>query len=207
MAGENFDTEDKKEDTSVEETKEQEVAEESEADEEAAEEEVKEETTDDEPKEDEKSETSNKKKDKRDELIEDLNDRLKRQMAEFENFRKRSEKEKTQMFDMGAKNILEKILPIVDNFERGLASAPEKEGEDGFADGMRMVYKQLLTSLEEAGLTPIEACGKPFDPEYHNAVMHIDDEAYGENEIVEELQKGYMYRDTVVRHSMVKVAN
>ena len=153
------------------------------------------------------AEKASAKKDKKDSLIEDLNDRLKRQMAEFENFRKRTEKEKTQMFDMGAKNIIEKILPTVDNFERGLASAPEEEGQDGFADGMRMVYKQLTTSLEEAGLTPIEAVGCEFNPEYHNAVMHIDDDAYGENEIVEELQKGYMYHDTVVRHSMVKVAN
>lgn len=147
-----------------------------------------------------------KKKDKKDELIEELNDRVKRQMAEFENFRKRSDKEKSQMYGMGAKGILEKILPVVDNFERGLAGLDE-ETEDPFADGMKMVYKQMMTALEEAGVKPIEAVGAEFDPEYHNAVMHIDDEAYGENEIVEELQKGYLYHGSVVRFSMVKVAN
>ena len=147
-----------------------------------------------------------KKKDKRDETIAELTDRVKRQMAEFENFRKRSEKEKSQMYDMGARSILEKILPVVDNFERGLSGLNEEQ-EDPFADGMRMVYKQLMTTLEEAGVKPIEAVGATFDPEYHNAVMHVDDEAYGENEIVEEMQKGYTYHDAVVRFSMVKVAN
>ncbi|MBQ7677598.1 MAG: nucleotide exchange factor GrpE [Lachnospiraceae bacterium] len=147
-----------------------------------------------------------KKKDKRDEQIAELTDRVKRQMAEFENFRKRSDKEKSQMYDMGAKSIIEKILPVVDNFERGL-SGLEEGTEDPFADGMKMVYKQMMTCLEEAGVKPIEAVGAEFDPEYHNAVMHVDDEAYGENEIVEELQKGYLYHDTVVRFSMVKVAN
>ena len=147
------------------------------------------------------------KKDKKDTLIEELNDKVKRQLAEFENFRKRSEKEKSQMFDMGAKAIIEKILPVIDNFERGLAGIPEDNTEDAFAEGMRMVYKQMTTALEQAGLTPIEAVGQTFDPEIHNAVMHIDDEAYGESEIVEEMQKGYKYHDTVVRHSMVKVAN
>lgn len=138
--------------------------------------------------------------------IEQLNDRIMRQMAEFENFRKRSEKEKAQMFDMGAKGILEKILPVIDNFERGLIGIEEDE-EDPFKQGMQMIYKQMMTSLDEAGLKPIVAVGETFDPEYHNAVMHVDDEAYGENEIVEELQKGFMYHDSVVRHSMVKVAN
>lgn len=147
-----------------------------------------------------------KKKDKRDEMIEELTDRVKRQMAEFENFRKRSDKEKSQMYDMGAKSIIEKILPVVDNFERGL-SGLEEGTQDPFADGMKMVYKQMMTCLEEAGVKPIEAVGAEFDPEYHNAVMHIDDEAYGENEIVEEMQKGYLYHDSVVRFSMVKVAN
>ena len=145
------------------------------------------------------------KKDKKDEKIEELSDKVKRQMAEFENFRKRSEKEKTQMYEIGAKSIIEKILPVVDNFERGLVGM--EESEDPFAQGMQMIYKQMMTSLAEAGVSPIEAVGKEFDPEFHNAVMHVEDEAFGENEVVEELQKGYMYRDSVVRHSMVKVAN
>ena len=145
------------------------------------------------------------KKDKKDEKIEELSDKVKRQMAEFENFRKRSEKEKTQMYEIGAKSIIEKILPVVDNFERGLVGM--EESEDPFAQGMQMIYKQMMTSLAEAGVSPIEAVGKEFDPEFHNAVMHLEDEAFGENEVVEELQKGYMYRDSVVRHSMVKVAN
>ncbi len=146
-----------------------------------------------------------KKKDKKDEQIEELMDKVKRQMAEFENFRKRSEREKTQMYEVGAKSILEKILPVVDNFERGLAGM--EDSEDSFAQGMQMIYKQLMTSLEEAGVTAIEAVGKDFDPEFHNAVMHVEDENFGENEVVEELQKGYMYRESVIRHSMVKVAN
>ena len=148
-----------------------------------------------------------KKKDKKDEQIEELNDRVRRQMAEFENFRKRSEKEKSQMFDMGAKNVVEKILPVIDNFERGLAAVPEDRKEDAFVVGMDMVYKQLLSTLEEAGVKPIDAVGQEFDPNFHNAVMHVEDEKLGENVVAEELQKGYMYRDTVVRHSMVKVAN
>lgn len=148
-----------------------------------------------------------KKKDKKDEQIEDLNDRLKRQMAEFENFRKRTEKEKTQMYDMGAKSIVEKILPVIDNFERGLAGVPEDGREDPFVVGMDMIYKQMLSTLEEAGVKQIEAVGAEFDPNYHNAVMHVEDEALGENIVAEELQKGYLYRETVVRHSMVKVAN
>ncbi|MBQ4301390.1 MAG: nucleotide exchange factor GrpE [Lachnospiraceae bacterium] len=154
----------------------------------------------------EKSKLFKKKKDKKDEKIEELNDKVMRQMAEFENFRKRTEKEKTQMFEVGAKSIIEKILPVVDNFERGLAGVDENT-EDPFAQGMQMVYKQLMTSLEEAGVTPIEAVGQEFNPDFHNAVMHVEDDNFGENEVVEELQKGYQYRDTVVRHSMVKVAN
>ena len=126
-------------------------------------------------------------------------------MAEFENFRKRSEKEKTQMYEVGAKGILEKILPVVDNFERGLKGM--EESEDPFAQGMQMIYKQLMTSLEEAGVKAIEAVGQEFNPDFHNAVMHIEDDEFGENEIVEEFQKGYMYHDSVLRHSMVKVAN
>ena len=147
------------------------------------------------------------KKDKKDEQIEDLTDRLRRQMAEFENFRKRTEKEKSQMFDMGAKTIVEKVLPVIDNFERGLAAVPEDKKEDAFVVGMDKIYKQFLTTLEEAGVKPIEAVGQEFDPNFHNAVMHVEDEELGENIVAEELQKGYMYRDAVVRHSMVKVAN
>ena len=145
------------------------------------------------------------KKDKKDVQIEELTDKVRRQMAEFENFRKRSEKEKSQMYEVGAKSILEKILPVVDNFERGLKGM--EESEDPFAQGMQMIYKQLMTSLEEAGVSPIEALGNEFDPNFHNAVMHVEDEEAGESEIVEEFQKGYMYHDTVLRHSMVKVAN
>ena len=147
------------------------------------------------------------KKDKKDEQIEELTDKVKRQMAEFDNFRKRTEKEKSQMYDMGAKTIVEKILPVIDNFERGLAAVPEESKEDAFVVGMDKIYRQMLTVLEEAGVTPIEAVGAEFDPNFHNAVMHVEDETLGENVVAEDLQKGYMYRDTVVRHSMVKVAN
>ena len=147
------------------------------------------------------------KKDKKDEQIEELTDRVKRQMAEFENFRKRTEKEKSQMYDMGAKSIVEKILPVIDNFERGLAAVPEDAKDDPFVDGMNKIYKQMISVLEEAGVKAIKAEGKEFDPDFHNAVMHVEDESLGENIVAEELQKGYMYRDTVVRHSMVKVAN
>ena len=136
--------------------------------------------------------------------IDELTDRLKRNMAEFENFRKRTEKEKSSMYIIGARDIVEKILPIVDSFERGLAQAQEG---DPFADGMKLVYKQLMTALEDMGVAPIDAVGKEFDPNLHNAVMHVDDENVGENIVVEELQKGYTYKDFVVRHSMVKVAN
>ena len=145
-----------------------------------------------------------KKKDKKDEQIEDLNDRLKRQMAEFDNFRKRTEKEKSSMYIIGAKDIIEKILPVVDNFERGLAQATEG---DPFAEGMEKIYKQLTTTLESLGVEPIEAVDKEFNPDLHNAVMHVEDESVGDNIIVEELQKGYTYKGFVVRHSMVKVAN
>ncbi|CVI67307.1 heat shock protein GrpE [Clostridiales bacterium CHKCI001] len=148
-----------------------------------------------------------KKKDKKDIQIEELTDRLKRTMAEFDNFRKRTEKEKSAMFDMGAKTIVEKILPIVDNFERGLAAVPEENKEDAFVDGMDKVYKQLMKTLEEAGVKPIEAVGKEFDPNFHNAVMHVENEELGENVVAAEFQKGYTYKETVVRHSMVQVAN
>ena len=147
------------------------------------------------------------KKDKKDEKIEELTDRLTRQMAEFDNFRKRTEKEKSQMYEVGAKDIIEKILPIVDNFERGLDAVKEEDKEDPFIQGMEKVYKQLMTTLEGIEVKPIEAVGQEFDPNLHNAVMHVEDENLGENIIAEEFQKGYMYRDSVVRHSMVKVAN
>ena len=147
------------------------------------------------------------KKDKKDEKIEELTDRLTRQMAEFDNFRKRTEKEKSQMYEIGAKDIIEKILPIVDNFERGLSSMPAEEKATPFAEGMEKIYKQLMTTLEGIGVRPIEAVGQEFNPDFHNAVMHVEDEELGENIIAEEFQKGYMYRDSVVRHSMVKVAN
>ena len=147
------------------------------------------------------------KKDKKDEKIDELTDRLTRQMAEFDNFRKRTEKEKAQMYEIGAKDIIEKILPIVDNFERGLSSVSEEEKETPFAEGMEKIYKQLMTTLEGIGVKQIEAVGQEFNPDFHNAVMHVEDEELGENVIAEEFQKGYTYRDSVVRHSMVKVAN
>lgn len=157
--------------------------------------------------EEKKEKKKSKKKDKKDEKIEELNDRLLRNMAEFENFRNRSEKEKAAKFDMGAKNVVEKVLPIVDNFERGLAAVPEEEKGNAFVKGMEAVYKQFTTVLEEIGVTPIEAVGKEFDPNLHNAVMHDEDETKEANIISEEFQKGYMYKDSVVRHSMVKVVN
>ena len=144
------------------------------------------------------------KKDKKDEKIEELTDRLTRQMAEFDNYRKRTEKEKAANYIVGAKDVIEKLLPVVDNFERGLADA---DLNDPFADGINKIYKQLTTMLADLGVTPIEAVGKEFDPNFHNAVMHVDDDELGENIIAEEFQKGYMYKDQVVRHSMVKVAN
>lgn len=147
------------------------------------------------------------KKDSKDLKIEELTDRLQRNMAEFDNYRKRTEKEKSAMFEIGAKDIIEKILPVVDNFERGLAAIPEEEKGTPFAEGMEKIYKQFMKTLEDAGVKPIEAVGKPFDPNFHNAVMHIDDESLGENIVAMELQKGYTYRDSVVRHSMVQVAN
>ncbi|MBR1440456.1 MAG: nucleotide exchange factor GrpE [Lachnospiraceae bacterium] len=147
---------------------------------------------------------ADKKLDALKEQIADLEDRNKRQLAEFENFRKRTEKEKEVMFETGAKSVIEKILPVVDNFERGLATAPEGEG-DAFAEGMKMIYKQLLTELDNMGVKPIEALGQPFDPNLHNAVMQVESDEYESGVVAQELQKGYMYRDTVVRHSMVAV--
>ncbi|MDY2606492.1 MAG: nucleotide exchange factor GrpE [Lachnospiraceae bacterium] len=148
-----------------------------------------------------------KKKDKKDELIEELTDKYKRTFAEFDNFRKRSEKEKSAMYEVGAKDVIEKILPVVDNFERGFKAVSEEELATPFAEGMDKIYKQLLKTLEDLGVKEIEAEGNEFDPNLHNAVMHIEDEELGENVVAEVLQKGYMYRDSVVRHSMVKVAN
>lgn len=147
------------------------------------------------------------KKDKKDIQIEELTDRVKRQMAEFDNFRKRTEKEKAAMFEVGAKSVVEKILPVIDNFERGLAGLTEEQKAEPFAQGVEMTYKQLMTTLESIEVKPIEAVGKEFDPNLHNAVMHVEDENLGENVVAEEFQKGYTYRDSVIRHSMVKVAN
>ena len=146
-----------------------------------------------------------KKTDALKEQIEQLEDRVKRQMAEFENFRKRTDREKQAMFETGAKSVIEKILPIVDNFERGLATVPEENMEDPFVDGMNRVYKQLLTELDNIGVKPIEAVGQEFDPNLHNAVMQVASDEYETGVVAQELQKGYTYRDSVVRHSMVAV--
>ena len=147
------------------------------------------------------------KKDKKDEQIAELTDKVKRQLAEFENFRNRTEKEKSQMYMVGARNVIEKLLPVVDNFERGLKSIPEDQKDGPVASGMEMIYKQLITVLTDLGVTPIEAVGQEFDPNFHNAVMHAEDEELGENTVSEEFQKGYKYKDAVLRHSMVKVVN
>ena len=155
----------------------------------------------------EKSKLFKKKKDQKDEKIEELSDKLLRQMAEFDNFRKRTEKENSAMYEIGAMDVVEKLLPVVDNFERGFQSVAEEDKEDAFVTGMEMVYKQLMTMLETVGVKPIEAVGQEFNPDLHNAVMHVEDETVGDNIIVEEFQKGYTYRDSVVRYSMVKVAN
>lgn len=197
-----------------EETKE-EVKEEKEAEERSEEESTDKEVTEEtsevsegSPEEEAKEEASEDgKKDKMQEKLDELNDKVMRQMAEFDNFRRRSEKEKQAMFETGAKSVIEKLLPIVDNFERGLAAIPEEEAKTAFAEGMQKVYKQLMDELEKLEVKPIEAVGCEFDPNFHNAVMHVEDEEAGENVVVEELQKGYMYRENVVRHSMVKVAN
>ncbi len=150
-----------------------------------------------------------KKKDKKQdalkEKVEELEDRVKRQMAEFDNFRKRTEKEKTAMFETGAKSVIEKILPVVDNFERGLASVPEEEKDGAIAQGMQMIYKQLMTELENLDVKPIPAVGEEFNPEFHNAVMQTESDEFESGVIAQELQKGYTYRDSVVRHSMVAV--
>ena len=165
-----------------------------------------EETVESEEAPEEKKGFFKKKKDKKDEQIEALTDQVKRQMAEFENFRKRTEKEKTQMFDLGAKTVIEKILPVVDNFERGFAMVEEADKEDAFVQGMDKVYKQLMTELEAIGVKPIEAVGCEFNPDFHNAVMQVASEEYESGVIAQEFLKGYTYKDTVVRHSMVAVA-
>ena len=166
-----------------------------------------EESDDTEEEEGEKKGFFKKKKDKKDEMIEELNDKVKRQMAEFDNFRKRTEKEKTQMFDMGARTIIEKILPVIDNFERGFTTVEESDKQDAFVEGMDKVYKQLMTELEAAGVKPIECIGKEFDPEFHNAVMQVESEEFESGIVAQELLKGYTYKDTVVRHSMVAVVS
>ena len=190
--------EDVAEDTTVEETTDETV----ETTEEACE--ASEDNSEEKPK---KDGFFKKKKDKKDEQIEELNDRVKRQMAEFENFRKRSEKEKSMMFDMGARTIIEKILPVVDNFERGFTTVDEADKDDAFVLGMQQVYKQMMTELEAIGVTPIEAIGQEFNPDFHNAVMQVESEEYESGIIAQEFMKGYMYKDTVVRHSMVGVVS
>ena len=180
-----------------------------ETDDEVSSEETKEaeEEPEEEPEDSKKPRKFGRKKDKRDEQIAELQDKVTRQMAEFDNFRKRSEKEKAAMYSMGARDVLEKMLEVLDNFERGFDAVEEDDQDDAFVQGMQMVYKQMLEALEKLGVKPIEAVGQPFDPNYHNAVMHEDNEEAGENEVVAEFQKGYMYHDDVIRHSMVKVAN
>ena len=166
-----------------------------------------------EPAED-KEDKKDKKKNKADKKVEELKEKIKeledgrlRQIAEFQNFRNRTEKEKSQMFDMGAKNVIEKILPVVDNFERGLASIPEDEKNSSFAEGMAKIYKQLMTELDNLGVKPIEAKGTEFNPDFHNAVMQVESDELESGTVAEELQKGYTYHDIVVRHSMVSVVS
>ena len=187
------------------------VAEEATAEEAKAEEDVEKASDDSaEGKEDKEHKKKNPfaKKDKKDPLkekVDELNDKVLRQMAEFDNFRKRTEKEKAQMFEQGQSNVLEKLLPVIDNFERGLAAVPEEEKDGAFADGMNKIYKQLVKQLEDLGVTPIEAVGKEFDPNLHNAVMQVESQEYESGVVAQELQKGYMFHDTVLRHSMVGV--
>lgn len=177
---------------------------------------VTEETVTESPEEptEDKEDKKDKKKNKADKKVEELKEKIKeledgrlRQIAEFQNFRNRTEKEKSQMFDMGAKNVIEKILPVVDNFERGLASIPEDEKNSSFAQGMEMIYKQLMTELGNLGVKPIEAKGTEFNPDFHNAVMQVESDELESGMVAEELQKGYTYHDTVVRHSMVSVVS
>ena len=177
---------------------------------EAVEETVESEETDENEETTEKKGFFGKKKDKKDKKdlkIEELEDKVKRQLAEFENFRNRTEKEKSRMYEFGARDVIEKMLPVVDNFERGLAAIPEAEKGGPVASGMEMIYKQMMTTLEGLGVTPIDALNKPFDPNFHNAVMHVENEEIEESTVVEEFQKGYIYKEHVIRYSMVKVAN
>ncbi len=191
----------------VEEPQQQEETGEASKEEETEAEETVEETEQEEKAAEKKGLFGKKKKDKKDEKIEELTDRVKRQMAEFDNFRKRTEKEKASMYQIGAREVIEKILPVVDNFERGLATVPEEDAGNPYAEGMEKIYKQLMTVLDDLGVKAIEAVGQEFNPDFHNAVMHVEDEEAGENVVVEEFQKGYLYKEQVVRHSMVKVAN
>lgn len=191
----------------VEEPQQQEETGEASKEEETEAEESVEETEQEEKAAEKKGLFGKKKKDKKDEKIEELTDRVKRQMAEFDNFRKRTEKEKASMYQIGAREVIEKILPVVDNFERGLATVPEEDADNPYAEGMEKIYKQLMTVLDDLGVKAIEAVGQEFNPDFHNAVMHVEDEEAGENVVVEEFQKGYLYKEQVVRHSMVKVAN
>ena len=193
-------------DETVEETVEAEEVTEETSEDEAAEETVETET---EESDDKKGFFGKKKdkKDKKDLKIEELEDKVKRQLAEFENFRNRTEKEKSRMYEFGARDVIEKMLPVVDNFERGLAAIPEEEKGGPVASGMEMIYKQIMTTLEGLGVQPIEALNKPFDPDFHNAVMHVEDDEIEESTVVEEFQKGYIYKEHVIRYSMVKVAN
>ncbi len=208
--------EDKDTEVKAEEAENVEISEENEIKEEANQEEKKEAEPDEAESEETETEKEGKKKpffakkekkDKRDEKIAELNDRVMRQMAEFDNYRKRTDKEKAMMFDMGVKSFAEKILPVIDNFERGLQSLSEEEKQQPFAVGMDKVYKQLMLELTNLGVVEIEALNKEFNPDLHNAVMHVEDENFGENTVCEVFQKGYMYKDSVVRCAMVKVAN
>ena len=199
-------------DETVETTEEvvEETVETEEVEEDAVEETVEAEETDENEETTEKKGFFGKKKDKKDKKdlkIEELEDKVKRQLAEFENFRNRTEKEKSRMYEFGARDVIEKMLPVVDNFERGLAAIPEAEKGGPVASGMEMIYKQMMTTLEGLGVTPIDALNKPFDPNFHNAVMHVEDEEIEESTVVEEFQKGYIYKEHVIRYSMVKVAN
>ena len=172
-------------------------------------EETEEASNENEDKADRKSRKADRKADKKteklQEQIDDLQDRVKRQLAEFENYRRRTEIEKAAMFEVGAKSVIEKILPVIDNFERGLATVPEEEKNSTFAEGMNMIYKQLIVELEKLEVKPIEAVGAEFNPELHNAVMQVESEELETGMVAQELQKGYTYRGTVVRHSMVAV--
>ncbi len=201
-------TEEPESDESAETEEEEAQEDEDDADpEEASEEDADEPADDADDKKDKRSRRQRRKDDKKDEQIRELQDKYKRQIAEFDNFRKRTEKEKSMMYAMGAKDVLEQMLNILDNFERGLEAIEEEDKDDAFVQGMQMVYKQMTETLEKLGVKPIEAVGKPFDPNFHNAVMHEENEEAGENEVVAEFQKGYLYHDDVIRHSMVKVAN